>query len=182
MHINYGKTLRIIDMNKKIEDAINAQINAELWSAYLYLSMGTCFRAKGMDGVANWFEVQFREEQDHAMIFYKYMQSRGTRVVLKPIDAVETEWATPLDAFQATLAHEKKVTEMIHNINELAINEKDYATQNRLIWFIDEQVEEEEEAGKNLEALKAIGDSALGMFMFDKELASREYHKASALK
>ncbi len=169
-------------MNKKIEDAINAQINAELWSAYLYLSMGTNFRAKGLDGIANWFEVQFKEEQDHAMIFYKYMQSRGARVVLKPIAKVQTDWKNPIDAFKDTLAHEKKVTELIYKINELAIKEKDYATQNRMVWFIDEQVEEEEEAGKNLEALKAIGDNALGLFMFDKELGAREYHQASALK
>lgn len=169
-------------MNKKIEEAINAQINAELWSAYLYLSMGTCFRAKGLDGVANWFEVQFKEEQDHAMILYKYMQSRGVRVVLQPIAAVDTEWATPLEAFEQTLLHEKKVTAMIHNINALAISEKDYATQNRMVWFVDEQVEEEEEAQKNLDALKMIEGNALGLFMFDKELAAREYHKASALK
>ena len=169
-------------MNKKIEDAINAQINAELWSAYLYLSMGTNFRAKGLDGIAHWFEVQFKEEQDHAMIFYKYMQSRGARVVLKPIAKVRTDWKSPVEAFEDTLAHEKKVTEMIHKINELAIKEKDYATQNRMVWFVDEQVEEEEEAGKNLEALKAIGDNALGLFMFDKELGAREYHQASALK
>ena len=169
-------------MNKKIEDAINAQINAELWSAYLYLSMGTNFRAKGLDGIANWFEVQFKEEQDHAMIFYKYMQSRGARVVLKPIAKVQTDWKSPVEAFEDTLAHEKKVTEMIHKINELAIKEKDYATQNRMVWFVDEQVEEEEEAGKNLEALKAIGDNALGLFMFDKELGERQYHQASALK
>ena len=169
-------------MNKKIEDAINAQINAELWSAYLYLSMGTNFRAKGLDGIAHWFEVQFKEEQDHAMIFYKYMQSRGARVGLKPIAKVQTDWKSPVEAFEDTLAPEKKVTEMIHKINELAIKEKDYATQNRMVWFVDEQVEEEEEAGKNLEALKAIGDNALGLFMFDKELGAREYHQASALK
>lgn len=169
-------------MNKKIEEAINAQINAELWSAYLYLSMGTCFRAKGLDGIANWFEVQFKEEQDHAMILYKYMQSRGWRVVLKPIAKVETEWKSPVEAFEDTLAHEKKVTAMIHDINALAISEKDYATQNRMVWFVDEQVEEEEEAQKNLDALKMIEGNALGLFMFDKELASREYHKASAMK
>jgi ferritin len=169
-------------MNKKIEDAINAQINAELWSAYLYLSMGTNFRAKGLDGIANWFEVQFKEEQDHAMILYKYMQSRGARVVLKPIAKVETEWESPLEAFEDTLAHEQKVTAMIHNINKLAIEAKDYATQNRMVWFIDEQVEEEEEAEKNLSAVKMIGDNPLGLFMFDKELGAREYHQASALK
>ena len=101
---------------------------------------------------------------------------------MKPIAKVQTDWKSPVEAFEDTLAHEKKVTEMIHKINELAIKEKDYATQNRMVWFVDEQVEEEEEAGKNLEALKAIGDNALGLFMFDKELGAREYHQASALK
>lgn len=168
-------------MTKKIEEAINAQINAELWSAYLYLSMGANFHDKGFDGIANWFEVQFKEEQDHAMILYKYMQSCNVRVVLKPIEAVETEWATPLAAFEDTLKHEKKVTSMIHNINKLAIENGDYATQSRMIWFIDEQVEEEEEAQKMIDSFKLIEGNNLGLYMLDKELGKREYHKASAL-
>ena len=161
-------------MTKNIEEAINAQINAELWSAYLYLSMGTNFRAKGLDGVANWFEVQFKEEQEHAMILYKYMQSRGARVVLAPIAAVQTEWATPLEAFEDTLLHEKKVTAMIHNINKMAIEANDYATQNRMAWFIDEQVEEEDEAQKLVDAFKIIEGEKVGMFMLDKELGNRK--------
>ena len=169
-------------MNKKIADAINAQINAELWSAYLYLSMGTNFRAMGLDGIANWFEVQFKEEQAHALIFYQYMQSRGARVVLKPIAKVETEWKTVADAFEDTLAHEKKVTAMILSINKLAIAVNDYATQNRMTWFIDEQIEEEEEAEKLLGMAKMIGDNNVGMYMFDKELAARTYVQPSVLK
>ncbi|MDD5979090.1 MAG: ferritin [Bacteroidales bacterium] len=161
-------------MTKNIEEAINAQINAELWSAYLYLSMGTNFRAKGLDGVANWFEVQFKEEQEHAMILYKYMQSRGARVVLAPIAAVQTEWATPLEAFEDTLMHEKKVTAMIHNINKMAIEANDYATQNRMVWFIDEQVEEEDEAQKLVDAFKMIEGEKVGLFMLDKELGNRK--------
>lgn len=161
-------------MTKNIEEAINAQINAELWSAYLYLSMGTNFRAKGLDGVANWFEVQFKEEQEHAMILYKYMQSRGARVVLAPIAAVQTEWATPLEAFEDTLLHEKKVTAMIHNINKMAIEANDYATQNRMVWFIDEQVEEEDEAQKLVDAFKMIEGEKVGLFMLDKELGNRK--------
>ena len=148
-------------MTKNIEEAINAQINAELWSAYLYLSMGTNFRAKGLDGVANWFEVQFKEEQEHAMILYKYMQSRGARVVFGPIAAVQTEWATPLEA-------------LIHNINKMAIEANDYATQNRMAWFIDEQVEEEDEAQKLVDAFKMIEGEKVGMFMLDKELGNRK--------
>lgn len=161
-------------MTKKIEEAINAQINAELWSAYLYLSMGTNFRAKGLDGVANWFEVQFKEEQEHAMKLYRYMQSRGVRVVLAPIAEVQTEWATPLEAFEDTLQHEKKVTAMIHNINKMAIEANDYATQNRMVWFIDEQVEEEEEAQKLVDAFKMIEGEKVGMYMLDKELGNRK--------
>jgi len=93
-------------ISKKLEEAINAQINAELWSAYLYLSMGMNFEDKGLSGIANWFKIQFKEEQDHATIFMNYLNSRGGRVILRPIAEVETEWATPLDAFKATLKHE----------------------------------------------------------------------------
>ena len=168
-------------ISDKMQDAINRQINAELWSAYLYLSMGANFHDKGFDGIANWFEVQFKEEQDHAMILYKYMQSCNVRVVLKPIEAVETEWATPLAAFEDTLKHEKKVTSMIHNINKLAIENGDYATQSRMIWFIDEQVEEEEEAQKMIDSFKLIEGNGVGLYILDKDLGKREYHKASAL-
>ncbi|MBQ5689560.1 MAG: ferritin, partial [Bacteroidales bacterium] len=96
-------------INKQLQDAINAQINAELWSAYLYLSMATNFHEMGLGGIANWFEVQFKEEQDHAMIFYNYLVSRGGRVELKAIDAVKTKWESPLEAFEDTLRHEQKV-------------------------------------------------------------------------
>ena len=133
-------------LSKTIEDAINAQVNAELWSAYLYLSMAHNFEADGKSGIANWFKVQFKEEQAHAEIFMNYINQRGGRVWLKPIDAVETEWATPLDAFKATLEHERKVTAMINNLYALAEAEHDYATREMLNWFISEQVEEEESA------------------------------------
>ena len=108
------------------------------------------------------------------MILYKYMQSRGARVVLAPIAAVQTEWATPLEAFEDTLLHEKKVTAMIHNINKMAIEANDYATQNRMAWFIDEQVEEEDEAQKLVDAFKMIEGEKVGMFMLDKELGNRK--------
>lgn len=162
-------------MNAKIEKALNAQINAELWSAYLYLSMATNFHEMGYEGFANWFEIQFKEEQDHAMILYNYMISRGSRVVLAPIDKVPTAWKTPLAAFEDTLKHEKVVTKMIHDLNALAIAENDYALQNRLRWFIDEQIEEEETAVKYINNLKMIKDNGVGLYMFDKELAARTY-------
>ena len=124
-------------LSKKMEDALNAQINAEFWSAYLYLSMSSNFAALGNPGFANWFSVQFKEEQDHAMILIKYILSRGGKVTLAPIDKVQTEWSSPLAAFEDTLAHEKKVTSMINNLYALAEEEKDYATKSMLGWFID---------------------------------------------
>ena len=133
-------------ISKRLEEAINAQINAELWSAYLYLSMSAYCQDKGYTGIANWFAIQFKEEQDHAQIFYNYLVSRGGRVLLQPIAAVETEWASPLAAFEATYEHEQKVTSLINNLMQIAVEEKDFASQSRMQWFIDEQVEEEESA------------------------------------
>lgn len=169
-------------MNKKVEEAINAQINAELWSAYLYLSMAANFHAAGFGGIANWFEIQFKEEQDHATIFYNYLVSRGGRVELKAIDEVPTSWETPLAAFEATLEHEKKVTKLINDLNTLAKAENDYATQNRLQWFIDEQVEEEENAQKLIDSFRMIKDNGFGLYMIDKELSARVYTQASPLQ
>lgn len=168
-------------LTNKVQDAINAQINAELWSAYLYLSMSMHFAAEGYSGIANWFAIQFKEEQDHATIFMNYVNSRDGRVTLKPIEGVDTEWPSPLAAFQATLEHERKVTAMINNINAIAIEEKDYATQNMLQWFINEQVEEEQTARDYIDALKKIGDNGYGLYMFDKELAARTYSTPSPL-
>ncbi len=160
---------------KKVEEAINAQINAEFWSAYLYLSMSMHFANKGYAGIANWFAIQFKEEQDHATIFMNYVNSRDGKVLLAPIDAVDTEWASPLYAFKATLAHEQKVTSLINNIFSVAVEEKDYATQNMLQWFINEQVEEEDTARGYIDALEKIGDNGYGLYMLDKELATRTY-------
>ncbi|MBO5249539.1 MAG: ferritin [Muribaculaceae bacterium] len=168
-------------LKKSVEDAINAQVNAELWSAYLYLSMSMNFAAQGRNGIANWFKVQFQEEQAHAEIFMNYLNSRGARVVLQPIDAVEIEWATPLDAFKATLAHEQKVTALINDIYALAESEKDYATREMLNWFISEQVEEEESAQELIDKFTLIGDNGTGLYMLDQELAARTYTAPSPL-
>lgn len=162
-------------LSKKIEEAINAQINAEFWSAYLYLSMSMHFANEGYNGIANWYAVQFKEEQDHATIFMNYVNSRGGKVTLAPIAAVETAWKSPVAAFQDTLEHEQKVTAMINDLYALAVEKKDYATQNMLQWFINEQVEEEETAANYIDALKKIGDNGYGLYMFDKELAARTY-------
>lgn len=162
-------------ISPKIQDALNAQINAEFWSAYLYLSMGMHFEAEGHAGIANWFRIQFKEEQAHAEIFINYLLSRGGRVELKAIDAVPTTWESPLAAYLDTLAHEEKVTSLINNLYALAESEHDYATRGKLDWFIAEQVEEEETAKGLIDRLKLIGDNGLALYMLDQELATRTY-------
>lgn len=168
-------------LNKNVEQAINAQINAEFWSAYLYLAMGMHFEAEGRTGIANWFKIQFKEEQAHAEIFMNYLNSRGGRVVLKPIDAVPESWNSPLAAFEATLAHEEKVTALINNLYALAEAEHDYATRGKLDWFVSEQVEEEETAKNLIDRLKLIGDNGLALYMLDQELATRTYNVPAPL-
>lgn len=168
-------------LSKKIEAALNAQINAEMWSAYLYLSMAAYCHAIGREGTANWYEVQFKEEQDHAKILYNYVVARGGRVTLAAIDAVPTEWDSLLHAFEETLKHEQKVTSLINNLFALTLEESDFATQSMLKWFIDEQVEEEENAKNIIENLKMIDDNGYGQYMLDKELAARSYTPAAPL-
>ncbi|MGM9842098.1 MAG: ferritin [Candidatus Limisoma sp.] len=168
-------------LSKNVEEALNAQINAEFWSAYLYLSMSAYFEAEGKSGFANWFKVQFKEEQAHAEIFMNYVNSRGGRVNLRPIDAVPTTWESPLDVFKATLAHEQKVTALINNLYAISEEEKDYATRSMLTWFIDEQVEEEENAQEYIDHLSLIGDNGYGLYQLDKELAARVYNVPAPL-
>ncbi len=164
-----------------MENALNEQINAELWSAYLYLSMAMQFENSGMSGVANWFKIQFKEEQAHAEIFMNYINQRGGRVILKPIAAVDAEWASPLDAFKATLAHERKVTAMINNLYAIAESEHDYATRDRMAWFVNEQVEEEETAQQLIDKFTLIGNDGMGLYMLNQELAARTYTAPSIL-
>ena len=168
-------------LNKKVEEAINAQINAEMWSAYLYLSMSAFFHANGNPGFAKWYDVQFKEEQDHAMILFNYVVSRGGVVKLQAIDAVPTEWKSPLDVVEATLAHEEKVTALINGLYKVAFEENDFATQSMLKWFIDEQVEEEDNARTIIDNLKMIEGNGYGLYMLDKELGTRTYKQASPL-
>ena len=143
--------------------------------------MSANFAVKGNPGFANWFNIQFKEEQDHAQIFIKYLLSRGGKVALSPIEAVKTEWESPLDAYKDTLEHEKKVTSMINNLYALASAENDYATQSMLKWFIDEQVEEEETAQGLIDSLTMIKDNGFGIYMLDKELSARTYTQAAPL-
>ena len=168
-------------ISKKLAKAINDQINAEMWSAYLYLSMSQDIYAKGYKGIAHWFKVQFLEEQAHAAIMINYMHSQDAKVILAPIAKVQTEWKTVLAAFEDTLEHEKKVTAMINNLCDIADEDKDRAAANFLAWFIDEQVEEEENALDLITQCKMIGDNLNGMIMLDKELAVRQYVTPSPL-
>ena len=168
-------------LSKKLHEALNAQITAELWSAYLYLSMSMDAEAKGLKGVANWFYIQFQEEQDHARIFLNYIRSREAAVTLRPIAEVRTSWASPLEMFRDTLEHEKKVTALINDLAAIAAEDKDYASSNMLVWFIDEQVEEEESARGMITACEAVEGNKFGMYMLDKELAARTYSQAAPL-
>lgn len=168
-------------LSKNLHDAINAQINAELWSAYLYLAMSLDAENKGYKGVANWFYVQFQEEQDHARIFMNYLNSRDAKVTLLPIEEVPAQWDNVLDMFKQTLEHEKKVTALINNLAAIANEDRDFASINRLVWFIDEQVEEEESARDMIAAVEAVEGNKYGMYMLDKELAARAYTQASPL-
>ena len=168
-------------ISKRLHDAINAQVNAELWSAYLYLAMSLDAENKGYKGVANWFYVQFQEEQDHARIFMNYLNSRDAKVTLLPIDPVPASWDSVLDMFKQTLEHEKKVTSLINNLAFIATDDRDFASINRLNWFIDEQVEEEESARDMIAAVEAVEGNKYGMYMLDKDLAARTYTAPSPL-
>ena len=168
-------------LSTKLHNAINAQVNAELWSAYLYLAMSLDAESKGYKGVANWFYVQFQEEQAHARIFMNYLNSCDAKVELLPIAEVPSTWDTILDMFKQTLQHEKKVTSLIQNLMNIAKEDKDYASENRLIWFVDEQVEEEESARDMIFNFEAVEGNKYGMYMLDKELAARVYNVPSPL-
>ena len=168
-------------LSRNLYNAINEQINAELWSAYLYLSMSMDCQAKGYNGIANWFYVQFQEEQAHARIFMNYLNSVDAKVELLPIAEVRTSWDSVLDMFKQTLEHEKKVTAMINNIAAIANADKDYAAINRINWFVDEQVEEEESAREMITTFEAVEGNKYGMYMIDKELAARTYAAPSPL-
>ena len=165
-------------VSKRLEAAINKQINAELWSAYLYLSMSMHFNNEGLPGIANWFLNQFKEEQDHAHKFMNYMNAKGNRVELTPIDKVDTSWKSVLHAFEETLKHERVVTQLINDLVTIAKEEKDYASDNFLQWLVNEQVEEEETAQGIIDSLRLIGDNGFGVYSLDKELGTRTYTAA----
>ena len=163
-------------LNEKIQKALNEQINAEFYSAFLYLSMSNYFENLNLPGFANWTYVQYLEETTHALKILKFINERGGTVKLDTIKQPPLEWSSPVDVFENIYKHEQLVTSMIHNLVELCMQEKDYATNSMLNWFVDEQVEEEASAGLILEQLKRVSDSKNGMYIMDRELSSRSFN------
>ena len=160
-------------LTDKMQNALNGQMNAELYSSYLYLSMNAYFKSVNLDGFANWMYYQAQEELEHAMKFYDFIAQRGGRIQLAQIEAPPAEWNSPLGVFEDTLAHEQKVTGLINDLVEIANEEKDHASQIFLQWFVSEQVEEEDSVGGVLEQLKLMGEAKGGLFMMDREMAKR---------
>ena len=162
-------------MDEKMIDALNSQLNAELYSSYLYLSMGTYFESMDMSGFSNWMRVQAQEELAHAMKIHDFIIQRGERVILTRIDSPPTEWESALDAFEHVYSHEQKVTGLINQLVNLALSLGDHATNNFLQWFVAEQVEEEESSSGVLKKVKMAEDSLSALLMLDNELAQRVF-------
>lgn len=162
-------------ISKKLEEAINSQINAEFHSAYLYLSMASYFEGENLPGFANWMRVQFEEEQFHAFKMFNYLAERGGRPILTKIEGPQTDWDGLIDVFESTLEHEQLVTSLINNLADVAQDEKDRAALAFLQWYIEEQVEEESNVEAILSQLKFIGGEGHGVLMLDRELAIRTF-------
>jgi len=162
-------------IHPKIEKALNEQINAEMFSAYLYLAMVAYFQDKNLNGFANWMTVQNQEETFHAMKFFRYVSERGGRVTLDAIEKPQFEWESPLAAMEAAQKHEAYITGRINGLVDLAITEKDHATASFLGWFVDEQVEEEDSVNEVVQKLRLLGSDGGGLFMMDRDMATRVF-------
>lgn len=160
-------------INDRLEEAINNQINEELYSAYLYLSVAADFGDKNLEGFQGWMKAQAQEEVEHAMRLFNYLEERGGRVRLQEIEEPKAKWESPLEAFKDAYEHEKYITGKINELVELAEEKNDKATLNMLQWFVDEQVEEEDSVSAIVEKLEMVGDSASGLLMLDSELGKR---------
>ena len=160
-------------LKPKIEGAFNKQINAELFSSYLYLSMSAWLESQGLKGMAHWMRMQAQEEDLHAKKFIDFISECGGRVLLSAIEGPQTEWSSPLAVFEGACQHESKVTGMINDLVDLAVSERDHAANNFLQWFVTEQVEEEASAGEIRDKLKLAGDSGAVLYMIDQELGQR---------
>jgi len=162
-------------LKESIQQTINDQINAELYSSYIYLSMSGYLESINLKGMAHWFRIQAQEELTHVVKFFDYMNDRGSKVLLAAVAAPPTEWESPLALFTAALEHEQLVTGRINDMVSLAAQEGDRLTENFLQWFVGEQVEEEASVDGIVGQLKLVGDSGSGLFMIDRELAQRVF-------
>ncbi|MCK5779987.1 MAG: ferritin [Psychrilyobacter sp.] len=162
-------------MNNKMLDILNEQINREMYSANLYLSMSAYFTDKNLPGFANYMRVQYQEEMSHALKLFDYLLERGERAILREIKEVKLEWTNSIDVFEDTYEHEQFITESINNVLGVAHEVKDYATINMLQWYINEQVEEEAHVSAVLEQLKMVEGKGTGLFMLDREMQGRVF-------
>lgn len=162
-------------MKDVIQDALNAQINREMYSSNLYLAMSAYYASINLNGFAHWMRIQAQEEMDHAMKFFDYMIDRGANVVIDKIDAPKLKWDSPLDAFEASFKHEQFISENINKLADIAIKENDYATNNLIQWFVNEQVEEEANVDEIVSRMKMLGGFEGGLFMMDNELKQRVF-------
>jgi ferritin len=160
-------------LSEKMVQVLNEQVNREMYSAYLYMSMSAHCSNVGLKGFANWFMVQYHEEMLHAMKIYEYIQRQGGQVHLKPIEGPPIDFESPLDMFSKTLEHERFITRSINELMDTAISEKDHASQIFLQWYVTEQVEEEENDNDIITQLKLSKENAHGVMMLDRELAAR---------
>ena len=166
-------------MNEKVSALLNEQVNKEFYSAYLYLDMANFYTQKGLDGFANWYEIQAKEEQDHAMLMYQYLQNNGEKVTLEAIAKPDKQFETLMDPLTAGLEHEKYVTSLINNIYAAAAEVNDYRTTQFLDWFIKEQGEEEKNSMDLITKMELFGDDARSLYMLNSELAARAYSAPS---
>ena len=160
-------------LTKTMQDALNKQVNAELYSAYLYLAIVAYFEDANLRGFAHWMRMQFEEEMMHAMKIFDFVLERDAQMTLEQIDKPEIDLDSPVAAFELTLEHERLVTSLINDLVALAGEERDFASHNFLQWFISEQVEEEARANEVLQQLKLLGDNSAGLFMMDRDMATR---------
>ncbi len=165
-------------LSEKMTTVLNEQINAEMFSSYLYMSMTAWFESQSLSGFANWMRLQTQEEMDHSEKIFNYIHERGERVMLEAIDKPKSDWDTPLNVFEDVLQHEQKVTGLINYLMDCAIEERDHASNNFLQWFIAEQVEEEANVGAVLDRLRLIKNDSAGLFALDLEMGKRSVSPA----
>jgi len=174
-HHKKYKDQEVFSMNATVHTLLNQQINKEFYSAYLYLDFSNYFKAKGLDGFANWYMVQAQEERDHAMLFYQYLQNEDQTVTLEAIGKPDKVFACDMDVLKAGLEHEKYVTSLINDIYAAAYEVKDFRTMQFLDWFVKEQGEEETNANDMITKMELFGSDPKSLYMLNQELAARVY-------